>query len=96
MAWACIGAFLLLILYINYDAYLSPEATAAKLIAKNIRQVRVGMDTTQVNFIMGKPAWVSNFKQEHTYSYTHQPGSSDSYQIKFDAAHRVIAVYILD
>jgi hypothetical protein len=96
LAWACIGVFLFLVLYSNYDAYLSPEALLAKKNAINIRKVRVGMDTVRVAGIMGRAADESSIQQEHIYYYTHQPGSSDSYQIKFNAAYKVIEIIILD
>ncbi|WP_410779741.1 outer membrane protein assembly factor BamE [Hymenobacter negativus] len=61
-----------------------------------MRSVRIGMDTTQVRVIMGRAAEVSTFQQEQIYHYTHQPGSSASYQIKFGATYKVIEMNNLD
>jgi hypothetical protein len=95
-AWGCIGVFLLLVIYSNYDAYLSPKARLAQRNASHIRHVRIGMDTSQVARIMGQAAEVHSIQQDYIYTYEHQPGSSSSYQIEFDAAYKVKDVYILD
>ena len=95
-AWVCIGAFILFILYANYDAYLSPNAVLGKENASNIRMVRIGMDTLQVSRIMGRAEGMSSQQQEHIYHYTHQPGTSNSYQIVCDANFKVKEIHILD
>jgi hypothetical protein len=95
-AWLCIAAFLLVILYVNYDAYFSHDALLAKRNAVNIRKVRIGMDSVQVNKIMGPPEGRGSIQQDYIFYYTHQPGSSNSYQIKFSISYIVKEVGIID
>ncbi|MDO7848151.1 hypothetical protein Q5H92_17425 [Hymenobacter sp. M29] len=96
MAWACIGILLFLILYANYDSYFSVNARLAKKNAKNIREIEVGMDSVRVNQIMGLPVGRYSIKQDHIFHYIHQPGTSNSYQIVFNAAYQVKEVGIID
>ncbi|SNS08213.1 outer membrane protein assembly factor BamE domain-containing protein [Hymenobacter mucosus] len=88
-----------LVLWVNYDTHLSPAAQASTANGRHIRQVRVGMDTTQVHRLMGPPQDVARFNGppvEIIYHYQHRPGTSDSYQIKVNAQGKVINVGILE
>lgn len=96
LAAAIICILLLLVLYANYDARLDTAATLANKNAENIKKVKAGMDTPQVNKIMGQPEDVSFVQQDHIYHYTHKPGTSNSYQVKFDSSFKVIEINIVD
>ena len=95
---ALISVVVGLVLWANYDIHLSPAAQASTANGRNIRQVRVGMDTTQVHRIMGPPQDVARFnwpQKETVYHYQHRPGTSDSYQITVNAKGKVKDVGIL-
>ncbi|WP_375419238.1 outer membrane protein assembly factor BamE [uncultured Hymenobacter sp.] len=96
LAGAIIVILLLLVLYANYDTHFSDEVRLANMSAISIREVKIGMDTLQVNKIMGRPETVSTIQQDRIYHYAHKPGSSSSYRIKFDTSYKVIGINIID
>jgi outer membrane protein assembly factor BamE (lipoprotein component of BamABCDE complex) len=88
-----------LVLYGFYNDYFSPEARVGAVNGRNIRQIRTGMDTTQVHRIMGPPQDRSRFTwpaAETIYSYQHRPGTSVSYQITVNSRGKVKSVGILE
>jgi hypothetical protein len=94
-----VGLAVGLVLYANYDTYFSTAARASTVNGRNIRRVRIGMDTAQVHRIMGPPAYFSRFtwpELETVYGYPHRPGTSDSYQITVNRKGNVKAISILE
>ena len=64
-----------------------------------IRQVQLGMSSEQVRHLMGEPQTVIHFAAptlETAYHYQHRPGTSDSYQIRFDRWHYVSDITIAE
>lgn len=85
-------AFLLVVyLIIFYNDYLTGAAQEGRKNAENINKVKIGMDTTEVLKIMGKPyERYNNERKEIFYNYIPHPSSSTSIQVIFDSTGRVI------
>ena len=78
--------------YVIYDGKFSKEAAIGEKNIDNVVRLKLGMDTTTVIRIMGKPIERREFKSEIFYDYEVQPGSSFQCQLIFNSSGQVIYI----
>jgi len=74
------------VVFLNYEFKNSSEAVTARNNLQNIKEIEIGMDTTQVLTIMGHPIDKRNHKGELFYDYEIPSGLSLQCQIIFDSS----------